>query len=239
MKFFDEYTSKYDMNVEQLKYKYDHSYRVMDNMIIIAKELGLTQEDIELAKCIGLLHDISRFYQFTKYKTFSDKFLDHGNYSVEIIKKENALKYFNVKEEDYNVVYKSIMNHNKYSIESGLTERELLFSKMIRDADKLDILYSLSLSGLEQIFHVDNSIINDKLKNDFYNNKMLDYNDIKTNNDNILTILAYPYDIYLDISLKIIINNNYYEKIYNKLKNKEIFKEYFEYIKKYIEERVD
>lgn len=38
----------------------------------------------------------------------------------------------------YEIIKKSIENHSRLAIEKGLNERELLHSKIIRDADKLD-----------------------------------------------------------------------------------------------------
>ena len=89
MNFFDKYTANYDMNIKEINYKYYHSYRVMDNMVTIAKGMNLEIKDINLAKCIGLLHDIARFEQFKRYKSFNDINMDHGDYGVEIIK-DNA-----------------------------------------------------------------------------------------------------------------------------------------------------
>ena len=239
MNYFDEYAKNYDMSVEEINYKYHHSYRVMENMITIAKNLNLNEKDIELAKCIGILHDIGRFEQFSEYHTFKDIQIDHADYGVKAIKDKNILKHFNIDKEDYKVVYKAIKNHNKYSIERRLNERELLFSKMIRDADKLDIMYVLGEPKIRDFINEDDSEISEKIKRDFYKNKILKYSDIKTHSDRIPTYLAYIYDINFKITLKTIKEKQYIEKIYNRLKNKEKYKEYVEYIKKYIEKRVD
>ena len=142
MDYFDEYTKNYDLTNDRINYKYHHSIRVMDDMEIIARGMSLPNYDIELAKCIGLLHDIGRFEQYTRYQSFDDSNLDHGDYGEEVLRKNNALKNYGIDESDYEVVYKAIRNHDKFVIENGLTDRELLFAKMIRDADKLDILYA-------------------------------------------------------------------------------------------------
>ena len=39
------------------------------------------------------------------------------------------------------IIRKAIKNHNKFEIEKRLTEKELIFAKIIRDADKIDIIY--------------------------------------------------------------------------------------------------
>ena len=239
MNYFDEYVKKFDMNTIEINYKYHHSYRVMDNMVKIAKGLNLNKNDIKLAKYIGLLHDIGRFEQFSKHKTFKDIQLDHGDYGVKIIKENDILKKINIKKEDYDVVYTAIRNHNKYIIEDNLKERELLFTKMIRDADKLDIIYVLSNPKIREFIHEDDSKINEKLQKEFYKNKPLKYNDIKTNNDSIIVFLAYIYDINFNITFKIINDNKYYEIIYNNLKNKDRYIEYYNHLKEYLKERVD
>ena len=239
MNYFDEYVKKYDMNVEEIDYKYHHSYRVMENMITIAKKLNLNDKDIELAKCIGILHDIGRFEQFSEYHTFKDIQMDHGDYGVEVIKRNNILKNFDIDKEDYNVVYTAIKNHNKYSIEKGLNERELLFSKMIRDADKLDIIYVIGDPKMRDFIHEDDSETSESVTKAFYNNTQIKYEDIKTHSDRLLVYLSYPYDVNFDITLKIIKENKYYEKIYNGLKYKDKYTKYFEHIKEYIKERVD
>ena len=58
---FDNYIKNYDMNVKEIRYKYHHSYRVMELMNRIANHLNLSNKEKELAKVIGLLHDIGRF----------------------------------------------------------------------------------------------------------------------------------------------------------------------------------
>lgn len=239
MNAFDEYTQKFDLNDNKLSYKYYHSYRVMNNMIVLAKNMNLSYCDIKLAKCIGMLHDIGRFEQYERYHNFSDTNIDHGTLGVDIIKKENILKKFDIKEDDYEIVYKAIRNHNKYEIESNLNKRELLFAKMIRDADKLDILYALNNPEIKSIIYEDNSLIRDKIKKQFFLHKLVKRDNRITINENIVIIFSFVYDFNFNLSLDLIKYKNYYEKIYERLNDKDKFKTYFDDIKKYIDERID
>ena len=239
MKYFNNYISRYDLKLAPLNYKFHHSYRVMKNMEYIAKKLNLSKKDIELAKCIGLLHDIGRFDQYTLYQSFDDVNLDHGTYGEKLIKAENMLINFNVSKDDYEIVYDAIRNHNKYVIESNLEKRSLFFSKMIRDADKLDILYALGNRKLVSIFHEDDSIINKVVTKSFYKRKLVKNNDTTTKSDNIISFLAYPYDINFNVTLEYIKEKKLYKKIYNRLKYKDKYKEYLEYIEAYIDERIE
>lgn len=60
---FKEYTSHYDISDEKIKLKVDHTYRVAALSERIANSLGLSDEYVELAWLIGMLHDIGRFEQ--------------------------------------------------------------------------------------------------------------------------------------------------------------------------------
>ena len=81
---FNEYVSGYDLNNEDIKLKYNHSFRVMKLQEKYAKLLGFSDENVELAKVIGLLHDIGRFEQLRVYNTYDDyKSIDHADYCCE------------------------------------------------------------------------------------------------------------------------------------------------------------
>lgn len=237
--FFDEFTKRYDMSNQKLNHKYYHSYRVMDNMELLAKSKNLSYKDIELAKCIGLFHDIGRFTQYEKITSFDDLLLDHGNIGVDTLKKEHALDRCNIHKEDYQIVYKAIKNHNKFTIDNNLNERELLFSKFIRDADKLDILYALSNKNIKKVLNEDNLEINEIVKNNFFQKKSINKRDAKSKNDKMIIVFSFIFDINFGITMDIIKTNDYYNKIYKRLKNQKLFKPYIEYINKYITERID
>ena len=237
MNYLDEYIKNYDMSLSQISYKYYHSYRVMDNMITLAKSLNLPYSDIELAKYIGLLHDIGRFEQFKRFNSFSDKNLDHGDLGETILRENNALDNLKISKDDYEIVYTAIRNHNKYMIEPNLDLRTLRFAKMIRDADKLDILYALNNSEIKSVIWEDDSIITDRVKNQFFEGKQVKNNGTETKNEKIITMFSFIYDFNYGASMEIIKNENYYGKIYRRLKHKALFKPYIDHVNKYIDER--
>ena len=238
-KYFDEYVSNYDMSDPDINYKYYHSYRVMNMMELLATKLNLSEKDKYLAKVIGLLHDIGRFEQDKLYNSFKDGKFDHGDYGVEILKNTNFLDNLNIDKDEYEVVYKAIDNHNQFKINDGLTERELFFSKLIRDADKLDILYALGNPKFKHILKQDNKEISEELEKDFFNGNVANKNNINSLNDGLVLTLCYIYDINFKESYEIIYQNKYYDKIYERINRKDIFKKYIEYTNNYIKERID
>lgn len=239
MKYFDEFISNYDMSNPNINYKYYHSYRVMNNMELLANRLNLNSKDIHLAKVIGILHDIGRFEQDKLYNSFKDDKMDHGDYGVIVLKETNLLDKTGIDKSDYQVVYTSIKNHNKFLIESNLTERELLFTKLIRDADKIDILFALGNPEIKNILKQDEEEISKQIKIDFFNYKLVNKKDIKNLNDILVITFGYIYDINFKETYQIIYENKFYQKIYNRINRKDIFKEIYDYTIKYIEERID
>ena len=113
---FIVYTEKYDLQNENIKRKQEHSLRVMQIAEKLAKMLGLSKEEIQLATLIGLLHDIGRFEQYVRFKNYGViKEFDHGDYAVEILKKN--MRNF-IKDDKYDsIILNAIKNHNKYKID--------------------------------------------------------------------------------------------------------------------------
>ena len=233
---FLKYTENYDLKNSHIIGKQKHSLRVMEISEQIAKGLNLTQEEIELATLIGLLHDIARFEQYTRYQTFKDFIsIDHGDLGVEILNKD-IRKY--IETDKYDEIIKiAIKNHNKYAIENGLTEEQELFAKIIRDADKIDIIYeAIEMFWKGKEIEIENSKITTKVLEQFRNKKQIDKILKKTPIDDVVLVIALIFDINFKVSLEIIKNNNYINKILNRfnIKNRKT-KEELEEIRKIAE----
>ncbi|MBQ0027738.1 MAG: HD domain-containing protein [Lachnospiraceae bacterium] len=154
---FNEYTSFYDLANPKIRLKYEHTFRVADiSQQIAASISGLSSDDIELAWLIGVLHDIGRFEQVTRFGTFADKeSVDHASFGADLLfnpdKKDLRLQ-FDIP--DTALVETAIRNHSRFKLPSDLSERELLFCNIIRDADKLDIIRVNVEFTIEEIYNV-------------------------------------------------------------------------------------
>ena len=229
---FLKYTEKYDLEDENIQRKREHSLRVMNISQTIARKLNLSEEEIKLSTLIGLLHDIARFEQYKQYHSYKDSnSFDHGDYALKILNKDMR-KY--IEQDDFDeIIGKAIKNHNKFLIETELNEKEELFAKIIRDADKIDILYEsveLFWKGKEEV--VEKSIISQEVFEAIQYNKLIkrqkgkEYEKI----DSVLLIIAFIFDINFNVSFEIIKNENYIDKILNRYNMRD------EYTKKAIEE---
>ena len=234
---FDEYVMKYDMNERMIAYKYNHSYRVVHQAEEICRSINTDTVERDLASFIALVHDIARFRQWTEFKTFDDrKSFDHGDEGASILFEEGMINEFNVNKDDYEIIKKAVRNHNKLNIEDNLNDRELLHAKIVRDADKIDILYSFSTNRLLEIEEDEGAGISDEVRDDFLNHNLVKKENVKNKNDRLLMLISLIYDINYDYSIDRIKNEKYVEKFYEHIKNKKMFKEYFDEMKKYLKE---
>lgn len=105
------------------------------------------------------------------------------------------------------IIKKSIINHNKFAIAEGLTKEELLFAKLIRDADKLDILYeSVEIFFKGQEEKVNKSILTDKIYKQFMDKTIVkrEKNVILKYIDSIICVLTFIFDINYTTSFQIL-----------------------------------
>ena len=152
-----------------------------------------------------------------------------------LIKNNYIDKYTNSKI-DKNIILKSVKNHNKLEIDNNLTQKELYFAKLVRDADKLDIIITQS----NQITDNSNTINKNTIK--AIKNKQLCPNQYVTNQlENLIRNLALIYDLNFKESYRIIKKSNIIDKKLKLLEN-HILKEELEEIKNtlsnYIEEKI-
>ncbi len=231
---FEIFVNNFDMNEKSIERKYSHSLRVQKINEQLAKKKNLNEDLIELASLIGLLHDYGRFYQWTKYKSFDDyTTIDHADYAAkELIEKKEISKFYKIKD-NYRVIYEAIKYHNKYEIPTNVENR--MMCEMIRDADKLDLLYMYAIGDFKI---TDNEEISDNVKKQFFNHELIAYKNRKTKTDVFINGLSFIFDLYLKESLIYLKENNLIDKIKSHIKEKEKMKTYFNEIERYIEEKL-
>lgn len=236
---FKKYVDTFDTSEKAIKRKYIHSLRVMEICDMLAKANNYNEKDIELANIIGLLHDYGRFPQWTKHKTYNDLIsIDHADLGVELLFDNNEIENFFKEKEYYDEIYDAIKYHNKHkkTLKDNFSVHNKKLLDLVRDADKIDILYILSTN--KDLVYEDDKEISEKIRNDFLNRINLERITIDNKSENLLLHLSMIYDLNYKESYKYIYDNNLIEKICNNLDNKEKFKEYFDYIKEFLKEKV-
>lgn len=233
---FKGYVSGYDMNDENISRKYFHSLRVMDFAKQIAISENLSEHDMKVATVIGILHDYARFEQWKLYGTYSDvDSIDHGDLGFSLLFDKGEINNFYKDENDFNKIKLAIKYHNKISVPKNIVGDERVMCNIVRDADKLDIFHLLIEN--KSLFMEDDVAISKEVKKCFFENKMINYKNIRSKNDKIVLSLAMLYDINFTYSYKHIIDAKILDGLYEHMEDKERFKEYFDYLKKVIDEK--
>lgn len=235
-KAFDEYVSNYDISNDYIKLKYNHSYRVMKLQEKYAKKLGFSKEDIELAKTIGLLHDIGRFEQMRVFGSDDDvKTIDHADYSCVQLFEKDEIKRFVANEEWYPIIEFAVRNHNKRVLEEVDDERMMKHARLIRDTDKLDIIFLIGTLKEVDVTPVKRHVSKEVLKQ-FYEKVEIDKKLIKNRNDYSVIRYAFAFDINYAICLKEMAKN--LRAYFELQKDNQELKEVYEYTMNYIKERL-
>jgi hypothetical protein len=121
-----------------IRIKEKHAKRVCENIIMLGSALGLSDREMILAETMGLFHDIGRFKQYAVYGTFNDMVSEnHAELGLKEMATHNVLSVCTKEEKRY--ITKAIAYHNAASMPEDEDEKALLYIRLLRDADKLDI----------------------------------------------------------------------------------------------------
>jgi hypothetical protein len=187
-----------------IKLKEEHSGRVCSEMLYLADQLHLVGNQRLLAETIALLHDVGRFPQFLKYQTYSDpRSVNHSLLGLEVLQKENVLSQLS--DDERETIETAIRCHGEKELPDNLTGDTLLLSKMIRDADKLDIFNVVIKAYIQQRDDPDNFKLEIELPDEprctpevldaILSGRRIDYKSLKTWNDMKLCVLGWVYDV--------------------------------------------
>ena len=141
-RWFDAYTSRFFNEDEyvnaHLRVKREHTRRTCEEILLLADRLALDDHQKRVAETIALFHDVGRFPQFAEYRTYNDgRSVDHARLGIEVLRQEGVLAALRREERQW--VETAIEHHGRKALPADLRGQPLLFAKLIRDADKLDI----------------------------------------------------------------------------------------------------
>jgi putative nucleotidyltransferase with HDIG domain len=215
--------------------KKEHSLRVAANARHLATTLNFSEEDVKIAVLAAVFHDIGRFRQIAEYSTLNDSVsMDHAELAVAIMKEKQFLA--NTDEEDKELIYSVILAHNKLEIPRNLNNRELMHARLLRDADKLDILKVLTDYYQNKNQPANNMLTWDLPKSskvsagvvkEVLAGKLVTKKEVLSETDVKIMQLSWIYDFNYKPAVEMVLRNRYHEKIYNSLpKNDQIFEIY-------------
>ena len=140
--WFDSYVRTYD-DIDEAGYrnillKVEHTRKVCEIMTLLAAGEGLSADQGRIAGATALLHDVGRFPQFRRWRTFRDSDSDnHARLGIEVLRGDAVLN--DLPQEERTIIEEAIRYHNLLAPPRQFASPTDLYIRLIRDADKLDI----------------------------------------------------------------------------------------------------
>lgn len=205
-----------------IRLKEDHTARVCAEMQFLTDELDLAADRADLAQAAALLHDVGRFEQMRKYRTYVDpKSVDHSLLGAEILDQQKVLDDLDPQERE--ILRSAVRWHGAKTIPTDLEPQAAEVCKLIRDADKLDVLglligyfkryYDNPIDFPLEVEFPDDPRVSDHIIRAVCNHEMVDYARIETLHDAQLVLLGWVFDINFTPALKRIAEKQYLEQI--------------------------
>lgn len=206
---------------EHIELKRHHSMRVLENCRVIVASLSLPPDLHRALLLAALYHDVGRFYQYSRYRTFADiKSENHGTLGCRILNQENPLRSEPISIQK--IVKGAVVLHNRLNLPTGLSEDLRTAAFVVRDSDKLDIvtvMLNFFVSPSQE-----NSVVSLHAENEptKWSQSILDallerrvsfYNDIRYQNDFKILICSWVFDLNFAKSRRMMQENGALEKI--------------------------
>ena len=223
--------------------KNEHTAGVCEAILDVGASLGLNESDLRLAEITAMFHDVGRFEQYRQYGTFVDrKSVNHAMLGVRILGKLDVLK--NLDRTSVRTILTAIANHNRFRISDAMTGRNRLFSKLLRDADKIDIYRVMMQYYQEKSAGVTNDTVEMDLPpepgmsadmcRDILAGRIAKTGDMRNQNDFRLLQLGWVYDINFQRSREIILEKKYVDRIISGLPHTDTVRKIREKIIRYL-----
>jgi len=223
-----------------------HTRRVCREASLIAGELGCPAHDLRMIEAIALLHDVGRFAQYAKYRTFADpKSENHALLGLKILKKEKVLRPLSPPEQS--LVRRAIRYHNQPTIPPVRDSRLIFFARILRDADKLDI-WRVAIGNHYALPERKNQAISIGLPNlpgvspgvmeDLRAGRIVESRHVKRLNDLTLLQMGWVFDLYFPTTMRAVKRRGYLEKLRGALPDDEEMQRAYEIARSHMESRM-
>ena len=247
-KYIDNFYCDDDFINANIELKQAHTARVCDEMLYLTNSLSFEPHQEIVAQTISLLHDIGRFEQFQKYRTYSDcKSIYHNELGLKIIAENNLLEDINP--DDKNIIEKAIEYHSLKQIPENIDTKIELYSKLIRDADKLDIYYVVIKYYNQYINDPDSFRLelelpdvpqySSELVNSLLKGEKFDYKKLKSWNDMKLLQLGWVYDMNFAATFARLKEREYLRQIADFLPDTEDIRSATQTVLKFVDDQIN
>ncbi len=233
---------------QNIALKEEHTGLVCREILDIGEKLGLRDEDLRLAEVIALFHDLGRFEQYATFRTFVDRqSVNHAEHGVKILRESEILN--NLDESVRKLILCAILYHNRVTLPQKETKECLFFTRLLRDADKLDIWRVVTdyyrqkngngkRNGAIELGLPDTPGISDDVYRNLMEGEIVDFTHLKNLNDFKLLQVGWIYDINFAPTFRSIQKRGYLKMIRGVLPASEETEKIFSLVQSYLDEQV-
>jgi hypothetical protein len=206
---------------EHIDLKRDHTLRVLDEARRISLEQDPDPPLHTLVELGALYHDIGRFPQLVRFGTFQDaESVNHGLLGFKTLRDLAVLEGFS--RQDRRTVLQAVNLHNRASVLNGLPHDLDLVLRVIRDADKLDVI-SVLLSRFDPDQSEDGVVTlglrhdpgrySSEAMNQALQGSMVRYEGMVWVNDFRLLLCSWVYDLNFELSRTLFLERGYVQEL--------------------------
>ncbi len=227
--WFKHYTASFSQaklkDQQCIDLKIHHSFRVLGHAITIAESLGLDPVLTNLTHLAALFHDLGRFPQYARFRTFHDgDSTNHAKLSIDVLRESDVLG--DLPPEERRLVLAAIFLHNRPSIPGRVSPQLNKMARIVRDADKLDIIavmisYFSSAQTTKDAITLDlkphPTAYTEKILLDIQSGSLGKYEDLVWVNDLKLFYCGWVNDLNFPVSRKIFLEKNHLPRLFGLL----------------------
>ncbi len=221
-----------------------HTEKVVENILILADSLELSENEKAVAEIAALFHDIGRFWLLSP-ENREVQIADHAEASAEYLTSNSA--FIQLDEPTQNIILQVIKHHNKPDLPKKEGEAILFYIKLLRDADKLDSWRAMSeyitrkggKPNMAIEFAVsDKAVVTPSFCKIIIDGGIPDKNDMVTFNDLVIFQMSWVFDLHFKKSFQILNQRQYMRHLYDSLPKNDNVIEIYRMIRIYMENKI-
>ncbi len=252
-RFFQEWFQQHVLTfreVEQshqqnLDLKEAHTFRVCAITDRIATDLGLAENDRRIAFVTALFHDLGRFPQYQKYRTFRDVDSEnHAKLALWELNRHRVLQIINFAERQ--CIGRAIYYHNRLAIPEKLDRETALHCQLIRDADKIDIFrvmndhFQTAETLRDPIITLglrEDTLVREEVYDMLFEGRILQYTKLKTTNELKVLLMSWVFDINFPPTLEILQERDEIARLAATMPNTPLLQKALDFVNGYVKRR--
>ena len=169
--------------------------------------------------------------------------MDHALFGLEVLSEQRVLT--RISPDKRKLIHGAVRHHNLKELPEQLSTRQLLFSQLLRDADKLDIWQVIVMQQRER-GHLLETLAGNLPTGTSYSHKIVatlrqgqspDFSYVRNSNDVRLIRLGWVFDLNFAASCRQVLKRRYVEELCSELPANEEIRELEEYFISYLRNR--